>query len=74
MNGVVGPFSVYTEDELRQLFSDADDVALIRHYLEKEVRPLLDIVLSRACRDVLPPERYRREKRWMRSSAGSRAH
>jgi len=56
MNGVVGPFSVYTEDELRQLFSDADDVALIRHYLEKEVRPLLDIVLSRACRDVLPPE------------------
>jgi hypothetical protein len=56
MNGVVGPFSVYTEDELRRLFSNADDVALIRHYLENEVRPLLDIVLSRACRNVLPPE------------------
>ena len=54
MNGVVEPFAAYTEEELRRMFDNADDAALIRHYLETEVRPLLEIVLSRACRNILP--------------------
>ena len=54
MNGVVEPFASHTAEELRRMFDNADDVALIRHYLETEVRPLLEIVLSRACRNILP--------------------